>query len=81
MMFDQIKEKIGVFFINYEKIILSEFDKKNEIFFKKFNLNPKEIFKKIEEDLIKIKSENENVNPKNFKKIYTSIFTLNSELR
>lgn len=81
MVFDQIKDKVKLFFVNYQKILIAENDKTNEAFFKQINIDPSDTFKKIETDLNKIKHENENVNEKNFKKLYKSIFTINAELR
>jgi hypothetical protein len=81
MVFDEIKDKVKLFFVNYQKILLAENEKTNEGVFKQIGMNPCETFKNLETNLNIIKHDNENVNEKNFKKLYNSIFTLNAELR
>lgn len=78
---EMTRDKINLFFENYEKII----EKNNKIqvteFLKKIQLEPKTELSKLEDTLSHIKKKNEGVTVENFKEIYNMILRTNADIR
>lgn len=76
-----MRDKMHVFFDNFEKIILFENSKKLKEFSKEINFNPNEDLSKMEKTLCQIKMENENVTVETFRDLYTLIHQTNQQIR
>ena len=77
----QMKNKIQMFFENFETIIQFQNSKMLQEYSDQFNLNPMEDLTKMENILLQIKTENENVTVENFQELYNLIHKTNLEIR
>ena len=76
-----MRDKMHVFFENFEKIILFENSKKLKEYSKELDFNPNQELSNMEKILLQIKMENENVTVESFKDLYTLIHQTNQEIR